>query len=80
MAFLYGDDSHGRQRHGEVFDMGSLTAANPPLPLPSYARVTNLRNGHNLCRIQPYSGPVPRKPSLDRLEQGRRLLISQDMA
>src|SRR6266478_9730038 len=45
MASWYGDDFHGRQTaNGEVFDMASLTAAHPTLPMPSYARVTNLSN------------------------------------
>jgi len=49
MASWYGDDFHGRQTaNGEVFDMGSLTAAHPTLPMPSYARVTNLSNGKSL--------------------------------
>ncbi|MDU3041844.1 septal ring lytic transglycosylase RlpA family protein, partial [Bradyrhizobium sp.] len=42
MASWYGDDFHGRlTANGEVFDMASLTAAHPTLPMPSYARVTN---------------------------------------
>ena len=61
MASWYGDDFHGRlTANGEVFDMLSLTAAHPTLPLPSYARVTNLRNGKSLVvRINdrgPYHG------------------------
>ena len=61
MASWYGDDFHGRlTANGEVFDMGSLTAAHPTLPLPSYARVTNLRNGKSLIvRVNdrgPYHG------------------------
>jgi rare lipoprotein A len=49
MASWYGDDFHGRQTaNGEVFDMTSLTAAHPTLPMPSYARVTNLANGKSL--------------------------------
>ncbi|MDH8239071.1 RlpA-like double-psi beta-barrel domain-containing protein, partial [Klebsiella pneumoniae] len=43
MASWYGDAFHGRlTANGEVFDMTSLTAAHPTMPLPSYARVTNL--------------------------------------
>jgi rare lipoprotein A (peptidoglycan hydrolase) len=34
--------------NGEIFDMNHLTAAHPTMPLPSYARVTNLRNGSSL--------------------------------
>jgi rare lipoprotein A len=61
MASWYGDDFHGRQTaNGEVFDMGSLTAAHPTLPMPSYARVTNLHNRKSLIvRINdrgPYHG------------------------
>nr|WP_083794904.1 septal ring lytic transglycosylase RlpA family protein [Bradyrhizobium sp. ORS 278] len=49
MASWYGDDFHGRlTANGEVFDMTSLTAAHPTLPMPSYARVTNLANGKSL--------------------------------
>src|SRR6476469_4197614 len=45
MASWYGDDFHGRlTANGEVFDMHSISAAHPTLPMPSYARVTNLTN------------------------------------
>jgi rare lipoprotein A len=45
LASWYGDDFHGRYTaNGEIFDMNSLTAAHPTLPLPSYVRVTNLAN------------------------------------
>src|SRR5882672_8816 len=61
MASWYGDDFHGRlTANGEVFDMSSLTAAHPTLPMPSYARVTNLSNGKSLVvRVNdrgPYHG------------------------
>ena len=49
LASWYGDDFHGRQTaNGEVFDMTSLSAAHPTLPMPCYARVTNLANGKSL--------------------------------
>jgi rare lipoprotein A len=45
LASWYGDDFHGRYTaNGEIFDMNSLSAAHPTLPLPSYVRVTNLNN------------------------------------
>lgn len=48
-ASWYGDDFHGRlTANGEIFDMHDLTAAHPTLPLPSYARVTNLKNGRSV--------------------------------
>ncbi len=61
MASWYGDDFHGRlTANGEVFDMGSLTAAHPTLPMPCYARVTNLSNSKSLIvRVNdrgPYHG------------------------
>src|SRR6059058_4315863 len=61
MASWYGNDFHGRlTANGEIFDMGSLTAAHPTLPMPCYARVTNLSNGMSLIvRVNdrgPYHG------------------------
>jgi rare lipoprotein A len=61
LASWYGDDFHGRlTANGEVFDMDSLTAAHPTLPMPCYARVTNLSNGKSLIvRVNdrgPYHG------------------------
>ena len=44
-ASWYGRAFHGRlTANGEVYDMNSLSAAHPTLPIPSYVRVTNLRN------------------------------------
>ena len=61
LASWYGDDFHGRlTANGEVFDMSALTAAHPTLPMPCYARVTNLGNGRSLIvRVNdrgPYHG------------------------
>jgi rare lipoprotein A len=61
LASWYGDDFHGRlTANGEVFDMESLSAAHPTLPMPCYARVTNLVNGKSLVvRVNdrgPYHG------------------------
>ena len=45
LASWYGSDFHGRlTANGEVYDMHSLSAAHPTMPMPSYARVTNLAN------------------------------------
>lgn len=42
----YGKKFHGQKTSsGELYDMYKLTAAHPTLPIPSYARVTNLGNG-----------------------------------
>jgi rare lipoprotein A len=49
MASWYGAAFHGRRTaNGEVYDMASLSAAHPTMPLPSYARVTNLQNGYSV--------------------------------
>jgi rare lipoprotein A len=61
LASWYGDDFHGRQTaNGEVFDMHSISAAHPTLPMPSYARVTNLSNRRSvIVRVNdrgPYTG------------------------
>ncbi|WP_395405571.1 septal ring lytic transglycosylase RlpA family protein [Pseudoduganella sp. UC29_106] len=42
----YGKKFHGqRTSSGELYDMYKMTAAHPVLPIPSYARVTNLSSG-----------------------------------
>ncbi|HWT73049.1 MAG TPA: septal ring lytic transglycosylase RlpA family protein [Oxalicibacterium sp.] len=42
----YGKKFHGQKTSsGELYDMYKMTAASPVLPIPSYARVTNLSNG-----------------------------------
>ncbi|HRJ70444.1 MAG TPA: septal ring lytic transglycosylase RlpA family protein, partial [Beijerinckiaceae bacterium] len=49
LASWYGEAFHGRKTaNGEVYDRRSITAAHPTMPLPSYARVTNMRNGHSI--------------------------------
>ena len=49
LASWYGDDFHGRlTANGEVFDMNSIAAAHPTLPMPSYVRVTNLDNKRSM--------------------------------
>jgi len=46
MASWYGRKFHGqRTSTGEVYDMFAMTAAHPTLPIPSYARVTNVASG-----------------------------------
>ena len=49
IASWYGDELHGHPTaDGETFDTGSLSAAHRTLPLPCYARVTNLGNGRSI--------------------------------
>jgi rare lipoprotein A len=48
-ASWYGEDFHGRlTANGEVYDMESISGAHATLPMPSYARVTNMENGRSL--------------------------------
>jgi rare lipoprotein A len=61
LASWYGDAFHGRRTaNGEVYDRFSISAAHPTMPLPSYARVTNLRNQRSIIvRVNdrgPYHG------------------------
>ncbi len=61
LASWYGDAFHGRRTaNGEIYDRNGITAAHPTMPLPSYARVTNLRNQHSIIvRVNdrgPYHG------------------------
>ena len=49
LASWYGKRYHGKQTaNGEKYDMYAMTAAHTVLPLPSYARVTNLSNGRSV--------------------------------
>ncbi len=49
LASWYGDAFHGRRTaNGEIYDRNGITAAHPTMPLPSYARVTNLRNHRSM--------------------------------
>jgi rare lipoprotein A len=49
VASWYGKDFHARSTsNGESYDMYAMTAAHKTLPLPCYARVTNLSNGRSV--------------------------------
>lgn len=49
LASWYGRKFHGRATSsGETYDMYGMTAAHKTLPIPSYARVTNLANGQSI--------------------------------
>jgi len=66
MASWYGDDFHGRYTaNGEIFDMHSISAAHPTLPLPSYVRVTNLANNRSIIVRVNDRGPYARDRLID---------------
>lgn len=49
IASWYGKKFHGQNTSiGEVYDMYAMTAAHPTLPIPSYARVTNVATGKSV--------------------------------
>ena len=49
VASWYGKRYHGQKTSsGELYDMYAMSAAHPTLPIPSYARVTNLANGKSV--------------------------------
>lgn len=49
MASWYGEKFHGHDTsNGEVFDMYQVSAAHVSLPIPSFARVTNLENQRSI--------------------------------
>ena len=65
-ASWYGPGFHGRKTSsGERFDMNALTAAHRTLPIPSYARVTNLANGKTIVVRINDRGPFHGKRVLD---------------
>lgn len=48
-ASWYGEKFHGHKTsNGETFDMYTMSAAHKNLPIPGYARVTNLENGRSV--------------------------------
>ncbi|WP_184254355.1 septal ring lytic transglycosylase RlpA family protein [Rhodopseudomonas rhenobacensis] len=75
LASWYGDDFHGRlTANGEVFDMASLSAAHPTLPMPCYARVTNLKNGKSLIVRVNDRGPYHSNRLMDVSNRAAELL------
>ncbi|PIT69044.1 septal ring lytic transglycosylase RlpA family protein [Bartonella tribocorum] len=74
-ASWYGSDFHGRlTANGEVYDMNLLTAAHPTMPLPSYARVTNLKNGSSLIVRVNDRGPFMKDRIIDLSKKAATIL------
>src|SRR3954447_12101296 len=66
IASWYGPDFHGRlTANGEVYDMDAISAAHPTMPLPSYARVTNLENGKSIVVRVNDRGPYAKNRVVD---------------
>lgn len=66
IASWYGEYFHGRKTaNGEWYDMNRLSAAHPTMPLPSYARVTNLENHRSIVVRVNDRGPFKRDRIID---------------
>ncbi|MBZ9943691.1 septal ring lytic transglycosylase RlpA family protein [Mesorhizobium sp. BR1-1-13] len=75
LASWYGDAFHGRlTANGEVYDMRHLTAAHPTMPLPSYARVTNLKTGSSVIVRVNDRGPYHQGRIIDVSERAAQML------
>ncbi len=75
IASWYGRQFHGRlTANGEVYDMNSLSAAHRTMPMPSYARVTNLANGHSLIVRVNDRGPFHGNRVIDLSHRASNLL------
>ncbi|MBX4335743.1 septal ring lytic transglycosylase RlpA family protein [Bartonella raoultii] len=74
-ASWYGSDFHGRlTANGEIYDMNLLTAAHPTMPLPSYARVTNLKNGSSIVVRVNDRGPFMKDRIIDLSKKAATIL------
>jgi rare lipoprotein A len=77
-ASWYGSAFHGRlTANGEVYDMTHLSAAHPTMPLPSYARVTNLANGNSVLVRVNDRGPYAADRVIDLSQRAAELLDYQ---
>jgi len=75
LASWYGDDFHGRYTaNGEIFDMHSISAAHPTLPMPSYVRVTNLANKKSIIVRVNDRGPYANNRIIDLSVRTAKLL------
>jgi len=75
LASWYGSAFHGRKTaNGELYDMAALTAAHPTLPLPSYARVTNLANDRSVIVRINDRGPFAKGRIIDLSSTAAELL------
>ena len=75
LASWYGDAFHGRlTANGEIYDMTHLTAAHPTMPLPSYARVTNVENGSSVIVRVNDRGPYSHNRLIDLSKRAAELL------
>ena len=74
-ASWYGPNFHGRlTANGEIYDMHHLSAAHKTFPLPSYAMVTNLKNGNKVMVRINDRGPYAHGREIDVSAETAELL------
>ncbi len=79
IASWYGDAFHGKlTANGETYNMEELTAAHPTLPLPSVARITNLKNGKSVIVRVNDRGPFSKNRVIDVSEKTADILGFKD--
>ena len=75
IASWYGTQFHGkRTANGETYNMNALTAAHKTLAMPSYVKVTNLRNGRSIVVRVNDRGPFAKGRIIDMSRRGAQLL------
>ncbi len=78
-ASWYGEDFHGKETaNGETYDMTSMTAAHPTLPLPSMVLVTNLQNNKTVLVRVNDRGPFAKERVIDVSEKAAEVLGFRD--
>ncbi len=79
LASWYGPTFHGRKTaNGEIFDRNGLTAAHTTMPLPSYAKVTNVGNGRSMIVRVNDRGPFHGNRIIDLSERVANMLGTKD--
>ncbi|MDK9696011.1 MAG: septal ring lytic transglycosylase RlpA family protein [Siculibacillus sp.] len=76
VASWYGGDYHHgtKTANGEVYDRTAISAAHKTMPLPSYARVTNVKNGRSIIVRVNDRGPYIGNRIVDISEKTAELL------
>jgi rare lipoprotein A len=79
-ASWYGEQFQGKQTaSGEPFDMRDFTAAHPSLPLGTFVKVTNLRNGKAVVVRINDRGPVVDGRIIDLSYNAARILGFEEL-
>lgn len=75
IASWYGKKFHGRKTsNGEIYNMYGMTAAHKNLPIPSYVRVTNLKNNRSIVVRVNDRGPFHEGRVIDLTYSGAKKL------